>query len=119
MPTLTKNTIGLGNMIERLKKDLLLEQPKAEPDIFSIDEVTIELNFVIDGSIESGFNLGVVTLGSQVSEERMQKITIKMTPIVSKQQLVDELNSNTQKSKDVLATSIKTVFREDATESTG
>ncbi len=113
MPNLAKNSIGLSELIDRLKKDLLSKQTTTEPDLFSIDEITVELNFVVDGNIESGFNFGVVTLGSQVSEERIQKITVKMTPIVSKQQLIEKLNSNPQQAKETLDTSAKTVFRGD------
>jgi len=92
MPTESK-TLGLRELINRIKQDLLSEQLQSEPALFSIDEVTLELNFTITGDIDSGFDLGVVSLGSQVSEERIQKVTIKMTPLISREQLVKNLNS--------------------------
>jgi hypothetical protein len=106
-----KNTIGLTELIRRIKKDLLADNNQNEPDLFSIDEVTLEVNFVINGDIDSGFNFGIVSLGSQISEERVQKVTIKMTPLVSKSQLLDKINSNVQKSQKTIKASSEYLIR--------
>lgn len=95
------STLGINELISRIKSDLLAEQNQTQPDLFSIDEVTIELNFVVNGNIDSGFDIGVVTLGSQVSEERIQKITIKLTPLVTKDQLIERINSEPEKSQEI------------------
>jgi len=86
-------SLGLSELIERIKQELLAEPASEAPKLFSVDEITLELNFVISGDIDGGFNLGVVTLGSQVSEERVQKITLKLTPLATKEQLVEGLNA--------------------------
>lgn len=107
----SKNTIGLTELIRRIKNDLLAENDHAQPDLFSIDEVTLEVNFVINGDIDSGFNFGVVALGSQISEERIQKVTIKMTPLVSKSQLLEKINGNAQKSQKTIKASSEYLIR--------
>lgn len=111
MPNLFKKTIGISDLIARLKTELLSKQTTGEPNLFAIDEVTVEINFVVDGNIESGFNLGVVTLGSQVGEERVQKIIVKMSPIVSKQQLIEKINSQPDEASKVLDASSRAVLR--------
>lgn len=111
MPEKPRKTIGLSELIDRVKQELLSEQAQSEPKLFSIDEITVEINLVVNGDIESGFDLGVVTLGSQVSEERVQKVTIKMTPLVSKQQGIEELNNDKQKAQKTVEASPKALFR--------
>ena len=106
-----KKTIGLSDLINRLKQDLLTEQAKDQTHLFSIDEVTVELNFVISGDIDSGFNFGVVTLGSQVSEDRIQKLTLKLTPLVPREQLIASLNHNLEESNEIIKASQKALFR--------
>ena len=77
--------LGLSELISRIKQDLMsdIAHDRDKTTVFSIDELTLEVNFVITGDVESGFDIGVVSLGSQVSEERIQKVTIKMTPLLT------------------------------------
>ena len=89
--TSKSKTLGLRELINRVKQDLLSEQLQDDPAIFSIDEVLLELNFSISGDIESGFDLGIVTLGSEINEQRVQKITLKMTPLIQREQLLKKL----------------------------
>ena len=106
-----KNKLGISDLIQKVKQDLLSEQSKTDPELFSIDEIVLEINFTISGDIDGGFNLGVVTLGSQVSEERVQKVTIKLTPIVSKSQMIEELNKSSNGAKETLKVSASSLMR--------
>ena len=90
----TNKTLGLSEFINQVKKDLLAEQEEKKPYLFFIDEVNLEVNFTVSGDIESGFNFGVVTLGSNVSEDRTQKVSIKMSPLVTKKQVIEEINKH-------------------------
>lgn len=85
--------LGLSDLIYRIKQDLLSEaaHERDKLTIFTIDEITLEVNFVITGDINSGFDIGVVTLGSQVSEERIQKVTLKMTPLITRDQIIERI----------------------------
>lgn len=82
---MSQKKLGINELIERVKEELLIEQDKKKPKLFRITEITLEINFAISGDINSGFDLGVVTLGSEVSEERIQKVTIKLDPINSEE----------------------------------
>ena len=73
-------SLGISELIQRVQQDLLKAQSQ-EPEMFLLDEITLEINFVVSGDINSGFDLGVVELGSAVSEERVQKVTLKLHPI--------------------------------------
>jgi hypothetical protein len=106
-----KKSLGITELIQRIKEDLLDEKAQNTPELFSIDEVNLEINFVISGDISSGFNFSVVTLGSKVSEERIQKVAIKMSPLVSKQQLIDEINKDSSKAKTIIDLSSKKITR--------
>jgi hypothetical protein len=109
----SKKILGISELIQRIKQDLLITQSSTEPALFSIDEITLELNFTINGDIDSGFDLGVVTLGSTVSEERVQKIVLKMTPLVSKQQVVESINHDIQKAETIVEATKKVLTRGD------
>ena len=82
--------LGLSELIYRIKQDLLSEEARLRDPttLYHIDEVSLEVNFVVTGDIDSGFSVGVVSLGSQVGEERVQKVIIKMTPLISKEETI-------------------------------
>ncbi len=76
MVAFSKNTLGVSDLIRKLKQDLLSNQSSDDSELFSMDEIVLEINCLISGDIDSGFDFGVFTLGSQVSEERVQKIIL-------------------------------------------
>ena len=82
-------TLEINELIKQIRKELSIIN--RETDIFFVEEVNLELNFTIDGNIDGGFNIGVVTLGSNVKEERVQKIALKLSPIISKDELLKGL----------------------------
>jgi hypothetical protein len=90
-----KSEIGLIELIEKIKQELMTKQQ--DTDLFFVEEVNLEINFVVSGDINSGFNLGIVTLGSDVNEQRIQKITVKLTPIMSKEELRKKLSPEEMK----------------------
>lgn len=77
----TTKGIGISELIAKIKQDLLIPQPSHERPLFNVDEVVLEINFTVNGKIDGGFDLGVVTLGSNVEEERVQKVTVRLTPL--------------------------------------
>ena len=87
-------SIGLRDLIDKVRKELLTETKEQGPAMFSVDKVTLEINFVVTGDLESGFNLGVVSLGSNVSEENTQKVTIELTPLVTKEEIRQSLEQS-------------------------
>jgi NTP-dependent ternary system trypsin peptidase co-occuring protein len=86
-----KSEIGLVDLIDKIKHELVVQ--RQDTDLFFVEEINLEINFVISGDINSGFNVGIVTLGSNVAEQRVQKINVKLTPILSKEEIRKKLTS--------------------------
>ena len=89
----TKNTVKLNDLIHWVKMELLSDEALRNDSIplFVIDEVTVEVNFVLSGKGEGGFDLLVVKAGAEVGEERVQKAIVKMKPIVPYERVRERL----------------------------
>jgi len=107
--------ISLQELIYWVKQELLSADAREKDPVplFTIDEVTIEVNFVVEGTIKGGFSaLKVVEAGSEVSEQRVQKATIKMTPILGRGEIIDELvASNPEILEMVKSKSVRAVLK--------
>ncbi len=88
-----KHTLSLMELIYWVKKELLSNevQENDPAPLFVIDEVTVEVNFVISGEGEGGFDLQIVKAGAKVGEERVQKATVRMKPLFSLSELRNKL----------------------------
>lgn len=87
-----KNSVKLSELIHWVKQELLSEETRRTDPVplFVVDEVTLEVNFVLTGEGEGGFDVKVVKAGAKVTEERMQTVTIKMKPLVPYNKLAEE-----------------------------
>jgi len=93
MPLDTKKAVKLSELIRWVKKELLSDEALRDDPVplFVIDEVTVEVNFVLSGEGEGGFDLQVVTAGAKVAEERMQKAIVRMKPLVPYERVRERL----------------------------
>ena len=93
MPLDTKKAVKLSELIRWVKKELLSDEAfRNDPvPLFVVDEVTVEVNFVLSGEGEGGFDLQVVTAGAKVAEERVQKATVRMKPLVPYERVRERL----------------------------
>jgi len=84
MPLDTKSTVKLSELIRWVKKELLSDEARRDDPmpLFVIEEVTVEVNFVLSGGGKAGFNLQVVMADAEVTEERVQKAIVRMKPLV-------------------------------------
>lgn len=80
----TKNTVRLSELIHWVKRELFSDEAFQDDSVplFVIDEVTVEVNFVLSGEGEGGVDLQVLRAGAKVGEERVQKAIVRMKPIV-------------------------------------
>jgi hypothetical protein len=97
----SKNTVKLSELIHWVKKELLSDEARQRDPVplFVIDEVTVEVNFVLSGEGEGVFDLKVVKAGAKVTEERVQKAIIRMKPLVSPEELSAEFARKQPKAK--------------------
>ena len=91
--TKKRKPICLSELIFWVKNELLAEEAlKKDPiPLFAIEEVTVEVNFVVSGNLKGGFNLQVVEADAEIEEQRVQKATVKMTPLLDREQVIEEL----------------------------
>lgn len=93
MPLDTKKTVKLSELIDWVKKELWSDETLRDDSmpLFVIDEVTVEVNFVLTGEGEGGFDLQVVTAGAKVAEKRVQKAIVRMKPLVPYERVRERL----------------------------
>ncbi len=107
--------VSLRDLIYWVKQELLSEEAQQEDPVplFTIDEVTVEINFVVEGTLKGGFSaLKIVEAGSEVSEQRVQKATVKLTPILEREQLIDEMvAANPQIIEVVKSNAVKAILK--------
>jgi hypothetical protein len=99
--------LEVNELIKHIKKEL--STPPDDDDIFFVEEIQLEINFTVTGTVDGGFNLGVVTVDSNVNEERIQKVTLKLMPIVSKEELLKKMPEDQRKS--IVDQSARTLFK--------
>lgn len=85
-----KNTVKLSDLIHWVKQEILSDEAKKNDPVplFVIDEVTVEVNFVLAGEGSGNFEAVIVKAGAKVTEERVQKATVRMKSLVPHEKLV-------------------------------
>lgn len=93
MPLDIKKTVKLSELIHWVKEELLSDEVfRDDPvSLFVIDEVTVEVNFVLSEEGGGGFNLQVVKADAKIADERVQKAVVRMKPIVPYDRVIDKL----------------------------
>ena len=81
--------IGLVELIDKVKEDLLTtKQQSSIGPLFSVDEVTLELTVTVHREANGGIQIHVLELGGNINREDAQKITVKLTPLVDRGELL-------------------------------
>jgi hypothetical protein len=85
-----ENTIGLSELIEKVKSELLLKELEADgtEPLFSVDEVTLELQVTVQKEGKAGLKIYVVEAGGGASRSDVQVVTVKLTPLLSKEERI-------------------------------
>ncbi len=89
-----QHSIGLAELIEQVRQELLLTGPDlGEVPIFSVDEVSLELQVTVQKEIGGGVKIYVVELGGKMSRDDVHIIKLTLTPLIDKErrrQLYDQ-----------------------------
>ncbi|MFK7848574.1 MAG: trypco2 family protein [Rhodothermales bacterium] len=84
-----ENTLGLTEFIAQVKQDLLTHEMDAStPPLFSIDEITLELQVTVEKTGGTGVNISVLQAGVQKTALDTQTIQVKLTPLLSREQRI-------------------------------
>ena len=73
--------IDLGTFIHQVKRELIEAQRNDEVPFYSLEEVELEMDFIIDTSAEAKGKLFIVDVGGQVSKTKSHRIKLKLKPI--------------------------------------
>src|SRR4051794_16260617 len=77
--------LGLAELIEKVKQDLNSPASANSIPIFSVDEVSIEVQVTVQKEGNAGVTIWVVEAGGKYNKEDVQKITVKLTSLISKE----------------------------------
>ncbi|MEH2146786.1 trypco2 family protein [Nostoc sp.] len=85
-----ENSIGLAELIEQIKQELLSTEAEREKPIplFSVDQVSLELQVTARKEGKAGIKVYVVELGGGGSRDNVQKVTVTLTPLLSKEERI-------------------------------
>jgi hypothetical protein len=87
--------IGLHDLLEQLKVELLQETP-GSPKLFFVESAEIELFVNIERSGEAGINISVLSLGGlkgggSATQQKGHKLTLKLVPLASLEEVRKQL----------------------------
>lgn len=85
-----ENSIGLSELIQQVKKELLAQSPDMETDIpiFAVDSVELELQVTVKKEAKGGIKIYVLEMGGGASRDDVQKVKLKLSPLLNKEQLL-------------------------------
>jgi hypothetical protein len=110
----SKESLSLNELIFWVKKELLADVFREDDPapLFFVEEVTVEVNFVVSGGMDGGFDLKVVQLGGNLAEERVQKASIRLKSLITQNQVSEELAAqNPQIKENILNNSIRVLLK--------
>lgn len=109
-----EDTIGLAELIEKVKSELLSQELGADgtEPLFSVDEVTLELQVTVKKEGKAGLKVYVVEAGGGASRSDVQVVRVKLTPLLSKEERIRVFqNLHPGEWKAIEAASVKGVLK--------
>jgi len=109
----TTDGIGLSELIEKVRQELLPDESKPEVvPLLYVDSIELELNVTVKKEGSVGVKIYVVNLGGKASIDNGQIIKVKLSPLLSKEQILEDFQANqTKKSKAMIDLSEKSVVK--------
>ena len=86
-----QNPIGIKQLIDRVKRELLQDHDTSDP-VFALGPVELEIGFIVMRDLQGGINLHVVEYDAEKQWTEVQKVKIRLDPVVTREDLVSELS---------------------------
>ncbi len=85
-----ESSIGLAELIQQVKQELLTQSPDSETDIpiFAVDSVELELQVTVKKEGKAGIKIYVLEMGGGDSRDDVQKVKVKLSPLLKREQLL-------------------------------
>lgn len=77
-----RKSIGLGDFIKKVKEELVAAQDNSDKGFYELREVELEVSFGVDAEGGAKGTLFVVELGTHVKSTALQKVKLKLVPVV-------------------------------------
>ena len=85
-----ENLIGLAELIQQVKQELLTISPSNEKDVpfLSVDSVELELQVTVKKEAKGGVKIYVLEVGGSGARDDVQKVKVTLSPLVNKATLL-------------------------------
>ena len=89
------NSVGLAELIEQVKQELLTTSLSKETDIpfLSVDSIELELQVTIKREGKTGIKIYVLEVGGGAGRDDVQKVKVTLSPLLSKEKLLEDYQS--------------------------
>jgi len=77
-----KGKISLGDFIKDVKQELIEAQDTSGDPFYELEEVRLEVSFVLDTSARAGGKLFVVELGGETKAQQTHKVSLTLRPLL-------------------------------------
>jgi hypothetical protein len=86
-----ENLIGLAELIQQVKQELLTISPSNEQDVpfLGVDSVELELQVTVKKEGKGGVKIYVLEVGVGGSRDDVQKVKVTLSPLVNKATLLE------------------------------
>lgn len=86
------NVIGLAELIEQVKQELLATSLEKENDVpfLSVDSVELELQVTVKKEGKTGVKIYVLEAGAGISQDDVQKVKVRLSPLLSKEKMLED-----------------------------
>ncbi|MDJ0903123.1 MAG: hypothetical protein QNJ55_30425 [Xenococcus sp. MO_188.B8] len=109
-----ENLIGLTELIEQVKQELLTTSPGNENDIpfLSIDSVELELQVTVKNEAKGGVKIYVLELSGGNIQDNVQKVKVTLSPLLNKEQRLEIYKKKyPERWKELLDTSMEALMK--------
>jgi hypothetical protein len=114
--------ISISEYIDQIRKELLIPRQSKTKDealpLFFIEEVELEIGVTVSNSLSGNgkINVQLVEFGSKIDHrnETVHKIIVKMTPLLSKETLLQGLETDHRLYKGLTGVARKSVLKGDS-----
>ncbi len=94
MPKDKSSSIGLSELIQQVRAELLLPRKDEVEDrlYFYVESIELELQVVLSRDAKAGIKVDVLSVGGAeigggIDQDRVQKVHIKLSPLYSKEEI--------------------------------
>jgi hypothetical protein len=112
------NSIGLAELIEQVKRELLTDPHREVTDVpfLAVDTVELELQVTVKKEGKTGIKINVLTVGGElgggISRDSVQKVKVTLSPLFSKEKLLEDyLKRHPEQIQKLSETSIGATFK--------